>query len=454
MVYYDQCTLGTIGPPNDGYNGFSWGRMGKGGLLWTHFHFPNVSDLVFVHPMPRTPINWLSIVISTHFPPTAFDAPFCIYNPLQILPLRALQFIVRVPKNQSRDLPPVVSRSHLSNLVGFVYSRRVAKSPRPRSPTSRNAAISAKTVQSDQNPLTIVFCLDVKTIGNTPGNGTERVPSRILREGIPRVGGGPGFPATTHAWRSYRPGRWRHSTTAGIFPGLLDQTPISSVDGLSRRVSGRMGITYGTAREAYARAVEGPPAGKSRCPDRKTALKEAHRIAPPPRGQRLGCWVVGPGAQALPTTGNSMPSIGQAPDGYLPRAGPGGAGKEFGQNYQRRPEHAFATRTTSLLSVTVRWGKGTTSYFECSALDCTPQERRGGSIARPRLLYSRGGCVRIRKHPDRFAWRVGFIPREAPWRTGGDPGEFGIHLGGGGKKWLFVVGRLEAAGLFKSSRRK
>jgi len=296
---------------------------------------------------------------------------------------------------------------HLSDLVGFVYSRMDAKAA--AADLHARMRHLGETVQTNQ-PLTICLFLDGENAWEYyPGNGRA-----FLREFYGRIQDDQDFRALTATEAIAAAGGI--PATAGIFPASWINANFDVWIGHAEDVAAWELLW--DAREAYARAFEARKQGRADAPT-ETALLEARESLLAAEGSDW-CWWFGPEH----STANDAEfdalyrkhltaiylSLGQV------------APEELAKPIKRRPEHALQLAPTSLLNVTVD-GRDT-SYFEWLGAGLYSPERRGGSM-HGRVFYLhelRYGfeqerfCVRI----DPFSEALGELE---------DP-EFRITIGG------------------------
>ena len=252
---------------------------------------------------------------------------------------------------------------HLSDLVGFVYSRMDAKT----------AAVDlhsrmrhlGETVQGDQ-PLTICLFLDGENAWEYyPGNGRA-----FLCEFYGRIQADQDFRALTAseaiAAASEIP------TITGIFPASWINANFDVWIGHAEDVAAWELLW--DAREAYARAFEARKQGRADAPT-ETALKEARESLLAAEGSDW-CWWFGPehstanDAEFDALYRKHLTAIYLALGQVAP--------EELAKPIKHRPEHALQLAPRGLLNVTVD-GRDT-SYFEWLGAGLYSPERRGGSM--------------------------------------------------------------------------
>ncbi len=296
---------------------------------------------------------------------------------------------------------------HLSDVIGFVYSRMDAKSA--AADLHGRLRHLGSTVQSAQ-PLTICLFLDGENAWEYyPGNGRE-----FLREFYGRIQGDQDFRALTA--REATAAVEEIPTINGTFPASWINANFDVWIGHSEDVAAWELLW--DAREAYARAVDARRQGRSGAPT-ETALKEAQESLLVSEGSDW-CWWYGPEHSTANDAEFDALYRKHLTGVYLALGQV--APEELAKPIKRRPEHALQLSPTSPLIVKVD-GRDT-SYFEWLGAGLYSPERRGGSM-HGRVFYLhelRYGfeeerfCVRI----DPFAGALGELE---------DP-EFRITIGG------------------------
>ncbi len=258
---------------------------------------------------------------------------------------------------------------HLSDLVGFVYSRMDAKAA--AADLHNRMRHLGENVPGDQ-PLTICLFLDGENAWEYyPGNGRA-----FLREFYARIQGDQDFRALTATEAIAAAGSL--PTTAGIFPASWINANFDVWIGHAEDITAWELLW--DAREAYAHAFEARKQGRSDAPT-ETALKEARESLLAAEGSDW-CWWFGPEH----STANDAEvdalyrklltaiylSLGQV------------APEELAKPIKRRPEHAVQLAPTGHLNVTID-GRDT-SYFEWLGAGLYSPERRGGSM-HGRIFY-------------------------------------------------------------------
>ncbi len=252
---------------------------------------------------------------------------------------------------------------HLSDLVGFVYSRMEAKTA--AADLHSRMRHLGETVQGDQ-PLTICLFLDGENAWEYyPGNGRA-----FLCEFYGRIQADQDFRALTAseaiAAASEIP------TITGIFPASWINANFDVWIGHAEDVAAWELLW--DAREAYARAFEARKQGRADAPT-ETALKEARESLLAAEGSDW-CWWFGPehstanDAEFDALYRKHLTAIYLALGQVAP--------EELAKPIKRRPEHALQLAPRGLLNVTVD-GRDT-SYFEWLGAGLYSPERRGGSM--------------------------------------------------------------------------
>jgi len=296
---------------------------------------------------------------------------------------------------------------HLSDVIGFVYSRMEAKSA--AADLHGRLRHLGESVQSAQ-PLTICLFLDGENAWEYyPGNGRE-----FLREFYGRIQGDQDFRALTASEAAAAAGEI--PAINGIFPASWINANFDVWIGHSEDVAAWELLW--DAREAYGRAVDARKKDHPGAPT-ETALKEAQESLLVSEGSDW-CWWYGPEHSTANDAEFDALYRKHLTGVYLALGQV--APEELAKPIKRRPEHALQLAPTALLSVKVD-GRDT-SYFEWLGAGLYSPERRGGSM-HGRVFYLhelRYGfeeerfCVRI----DPFADVLGEL----------DDPEFRITIGG------------------------
>ncbi len=306
---------------------------------------------------------------------------------------------------------------HLSDLVGFVYSRMDAKAA-AADLHSRLRALGEKV--SGTEPLTLSVFLDGENAWEYfPGNGRE-----FLREFYRRVESDPDIRALTG--REAIAAAGEIPTNPGIFPASWINANFDVWIGHSEDIAAWELLW--DAREAYARAVEACKKGRSGAPT-ETALKEAHESLLAAEGSDW-CWWFGPEHSTFNDAEFDALYRKHLTGVYLALGQV--APEELAKPIKRRPEHAVQLAPTGFLHVTVD-GRDT-SYFEWLGAGLYSPERRGGSM-HGRVFYLHE--LRYGFEDDRFCVRIDTF---AETMSELDDPEFRITLGGAEE--LTIVVRL------------
>jgi len=296
---------------------------------------------------------------------------------------------------------------HLSDLIGFVYSRMDAKAA--AADLHNRMRHLGETVQSNQ-PLTICLFLDGENAWEYyPGNGRA-----FLREFYGRIQGDQDFRALTAS--EAIPAAGEIPATPGIFPASWINANFDVWIGHAEDVAAWELLW--DAREAYARAFEARKQGRADAPS-ETALTEARESLLAAEGSDW-CWWFGPehstanDAEFDALYRKHLTAIYLALGQVAP--------EELAKPIKRRPEHALQLAPTSLLNVTVD-GRDT-SYFEWLGAGLYSPERRGGSM-HGRVFYLHE--LRYGFEEERFCVRIDPFPEALAELE--DP-EFRITIGG------------------------
>lgn len=307
---------------------------------------------------------------------------------------------------------------HLSDLIGFVYSRMDPKAAAADLHV-RMRQLGEK-VPGDQ-PLTVCLFLDGENAWEYyPGNGRA-----FLREFYARIQSDQDFRALTATEAIAAAGEIPAAT--GIFPASWINANFDVWIGHGEDVAAWELLW--DAREAYARAFESRKKGRPGAPT-ETALKEAHDSLLAAEGSDW-CWWFGPEHSSANDaefdalyrkhlTGIYL-ALGQV------------APEELAKPIKRKPEHAVQLAPTGTLNIKID-GRDT-SYFEWLGAGLYSPERRGGSM-HGRVFYL---------HELRFGFEEGrFCVRIDPFAETlaelEDP-EFRISIGGAEE--VTVVVKLE-----------
>ena len=307
---------------------------------------------------------------------------------------------------------------HLSDLIGFVYSRMDAKAA--AADLHLRMRHLGESVQSNQ-PLTISLFLDGENAWEYyPGNGRE-----FLREFYRRIQNDQDFRALTASEAIAAAGDI--PATTGIFPASWINANFDVWIGHSEDVAAWELLW--DAREAYARGAEAREKGRPDAPT-ETALREAFESLLAAEGSDW-CWWFGPEHSTANDaefdalyrkhlTGIYL-ALGQV------------APEELAKPIKRRPEHALKLAPAGVLKVKVD-GRDT-SYFEWLGAGLYSPERRGGSM-HGRVFYLHE--LRYGFEEGRFCVRIDPFPEALGELE--DP-EFRITIGGADE--VTIVVKLE-----------
>jgi alpha-amylase/alpha-mannosidase (GH57 family) len=275
---------------------------------------------------------------------------------------------------------------HLSDLIGFVYSRMNGKDA-AADLHGRLREIGGR-VQGGQ-PLTVCLFLDGENAWEYyPGNGRE-----FLREFYGRIQGDQDFRALTASEAIAAAGEV--PTNTGIFPASWINANFDVWIGHSEDVAAWELLW--DAREAYGRAAQALQKGIEGAPD-KAALKVAQESLLAAEGSDW-CWWFGPehstanDAEFDALYRKHLTAIYLALGQIAPQ--------ELAKPIKRKPEHALQLAPTGFLKIDVD-GRDT-SYFEWLGAGLYSPERRGGSMhGRTYFLHE----LRYGFEEDRFCVRV------------------------------------------------
>ena len=252
---------------------------------------------------------------------------------------------------------------HLSDLIGFVYSRMDGKA----AAADLHARLRdlGERVQCAQ-PLTICLFLDGENAWEYyPGNGRE-----FLCEFYGRIQADQDFRALTASEAIAAAGNLPE--TNGIFPASWINANFDVWIGHSEDVAAWELLW--DAREAYARGVEAQAQGRNGAPT-ETGLKKAHESLLAAEGSDW-CWWFGPehstanDAEFDALFRKHLTAIYLALGQMAP--------EELAKPIKRRPEHALQLAPTGFLHVKID-GRDT-SYFEWLGAGLYSPERRGGAM--------------------------------------------------------------------------
>jgi alpha-amylase/alpha-mannosidase (GH57 family) len=252
---------------------------------------------------------------------------------------------------------------HLSDLIGFVYSRMDGKAAAADlHGRLRHLGESAKSAQ----PLTVCLFLDGENAWEYyPGNGRE-----FLREFYGRIQSDQDFRALTASEAIAAAGEV--PSTGGIFPASWINANFDVWIGHSEDVAAWELLW--DAREAFARGLEAREKGRADAPT-ETALATARESMLAAEGSDW-CWWFGPehstanDAEFDALFRKHLTAIYLALGLVAP--------EELAKPIKRQPEHAFQLAPSAFLSIKVD-GRDT-SYFEWLGAGLYSPERRGGAM--------------------------------------------------------------------------
>jgi alpha-amylase/alpha-mannosidase (GH57 family) len=252
---------------------------------------------------------------------------------------------------------------HLSDLIGFVYSRMDGKAA-AQDLHGRLRSLGER-VQSSQ-PLTVSLFLDGENAWEYyPGNGRE-----FLREFYKRIEGDQDFRALSVSEAITAAGEL--PSAGGIFPASWINANFDVWIGHSEDVAAWELLW--DAREALARADDARAKGRAEAPS-ETGLSEARESLLAAEGSDW-CWWYGPehstanDAEFDALFRKHLTAIYLALGQVAP--------EELAKPIKRKPEHALQLAPSAFLRVTVD-GRDTT-YFEWIGAGLYSPERRGGSM--------------------------------------------------------------------------
>src|SRR5882724_5171385 len=279
---------------------------------------------------------------------------------------------------------------HLSDLVGFVYSRMEAKAA--AADLHNRMRHLGETVQSNQ-PLTICLFLDGENAWEYyPGNGRA-----FLHEFYGRIQADQDFRALTAGEAIAAAGEI--PTTAGIFPASWINANFDVWIGHAEDVSAWELLW--DAREAYARALESHKKQMSDAPT-ETALRTAHESLLAAEGSDW-CWWFGPEHSTVNDA--EFDALYRRHVTGIYRAVGKIAPDELAKPIKRQPERALHLPPSEYLRVDVN-GRDT-SYFEWLGAGLYSPERRSGAM-HGRTFYLRE--LRYGFEPQRLCIRLDAFP--------------------------------------------
>jgi alpha-amylase/alpha-mannosidase (GH57 family) len=275
---------------------------------------------------------------------------------------------------------------HLSDLIGFVYSRMDGKAA-AQDLHGRLRSLGERAQGSQ--PLTVSLFLDGENAWEYyPGNGRE-----FLREFYKRIQADPDFRALSASEALAAAGEV--PSTGGIFPASWINANFDVWIGHSEDVAAWELLW--DAREAFARAEDSRLKGNANAPG-ETALSEARESLLAAEGSDW-CWWFGPehstanDAEFDALFRKHLTAVHLALGQVAPQ--------ELAKPIKRRPEHAVKLAPSAFLKITVD-GRDT-SYFEWLGAGLYSPERRGGAM-HGRVFYLHE--LRYGFEEERFSVRV------------------------------------------------
>ncbi len=315
----------------------------------------------------------------------------------------------------SKGIAGLFRDHHLSDLIGFVYSRMDGKAA--AADLHGRLRFLGERVQSAQ-PLTICLFLDGENAWEYyPKNGRE-----FLREFYGRIQGDQDFRALTASEALAAAGEI--PVTGGIFPASWINANFDVWIGHGEDVAAWELLW--DAREAFARAEGAVAQGRADAPS-ETALKQAHEWLLAAEGSDW-CWWFGPEHSTANDRDFDALFRKFLTAIYLAIGQP--APEELAKPIKRKPEHALQLAPSGFLKVSVD-GRDT-SYFEWLSAALYSPERRGGSM-HGRIFYLHE--LRYGFEEERFCLRVD--PFSEALAELEDP-EFRITIGGAEEITLMV----------------
>jgi len=279
---------------------------------------------------------------------------------------------------------------HLSDLIGFVYSRMDGKAA--AADLHGRLRFLGERVPGQQQ-LTVCLFLDGENAWEYyPGNGRE-----FLREFYNRIEKDQDFRALT-ASEAIAASKDRPSVN-GIFPASWINANFDVWIGHDEDVAAWELLW--DARQAYARAAEARKQDRSDAPT-ETALKQAYESLLAAEGSDW-CWWFGPEHSTANDAEFDALYRKHLTGVYIALAQV--APEELGKPIKRKPEHALQVSPTGFITIKVD-GRDT-SYFEWLGSGLYSPERRGGSM-HGRIFHLRE--LRYGFEEDRFSVRVDLFP--------------------------------------------
>ena len=293
-------------------------------------------------------------------------------------------------KTPKSEITGLFRDHHLSDLIGFVYSRMDAKAG-AADIHGRLRAIGER-VQSKQ-PLTVCLFLDGENAWEYyPGNGRE-----FLREFYGRIQADPSFRALTASEAIAAAGDI--SETQTIFPGSWINANFDVWIGHSEDVQAWDFLW--DAREAYARAEDARAQGRNDAPS-DAALREAKESLLAAEGSDWTWWY---GPEHSTANDAEFDALYRKHLTGVYRALGSVAPDELAKPIKRQPERALHLAPSEYIRVDVN-GRDS-SYFEWLGAGLYSPERRSGAM-HGRTFYLRE--LRYGFEPDRFCVRLDAFP--------------------------------------------
>jgi alpha-amylase/alpha-mannosidase (GH57 family) len=316
---------------------------------------------------------------------------------------------------------------HLSDLIGFVYSRMDGKAA--AADLHGRLRFLGERVPSQQ-PLTVCLFLDGENAWEYySGNGRE-----FLREFYKRIQNDQDFRALT-ASEAIAAAKELPATT-GIFPASWINANFDVWIGHAEDVAAWELLW--DARQAYGRAAEARKQDRHGAPT-ETALKEAYESLLAAEGSDW-CWWFGPEHSTANDAEFDALYRKHLTGVYLALGQV--APEELAKPIKRKPEHALHVPPTGFLTIKVD-GRDT-SYFEWLGSGLYSPERRGGSM-HGRVFHLRE--LRYGFDEDRLSVRVDLFPEALAELE--DP-EFRVTIGAAEELTVMVKlerGRLREFGV-------
>lgn len=279
---------------------------------------------------------------------------------------------------------------HLSDLIGFVYSRMDGKTA--AADLHGRLRFLGERVPSQQ-PLTVSLFLDGENAWEYyAGNGRE-----FLREFYKRIEKDQDFRALT-ASEAIAAAK-EIPATNGVFPASWINANFDVWIGHDEDVAAWELLW--DARQTYARAAEARKQGRADAPT-ETALQQAYESLLAAEGSDW-CWWFGPEHSTANDAEFDALYRKHLTGVYLALAQV--APEELAKPIKRKPEHALQVPPTGFIKIKVD-GRDT-SYFEWLGSGLYSPERRGGSM-HGRIFHLRE--LRYGFEDDRFSVRVDLFP--------------------------------------------